>query len=119
MTSPLVGALFSEIKSTLKVDFVEASSKLDTLETAANNIENLLEKMFTNDDRIAVYVFCIVVLIVCALTLYKVHWFETVVLTKLEEFSRHNRSLTSERESLSPPSSLNYSATQERVVPRP
>ena len=61
------------MKSTHKVDFVEASSKLDTIETAANNFENVLEKMFTNDDRIAVYIFCTVVLLICALSLVIVH----------------------------------------------
>ena len=35
VTSSLIGALFSEIQSTLKVDFVEAASKLDTIKTAA------------------------------------------------------------------------------------
>ena len=69
VTSSLIGALFSEIKSTLKVDFVEAASKLDTIKTAADNVESTLEKMFTDDDHIAVYIFCSVVLIICLITL--------------------------------------------------
>ena len=65
----LIGALFSEVKSTLKVDFVEASSKLDTIETAANNVENVLKKMFTDYDRIPVNIFWTFVLILCVLTI--------------------------------------------------
>ena len=102
MTSSLIGALFSQ-----------------KIETAAINVKSTLEKMFTDDDCIAVYIFCTVVLILFALTMYKVQQFETVAFTKLEDISSHSRSITSERESLSPPSSMNYSATPERVVPRP
>ena len=87
MTSSLIGALFSKIKSILQVNFIKATSKLDTIETAASNVESTLEKMFTDDDCIAVYIFCTVVLIICALTLAKVHQFETAVLSKVEEFS--------------------------------
>ena len=116
MTLSLIGALFSEVKSNLKVDLVQASSRLKTLEDAAKRVESVLTKMFTDNDRYAVYMFCAVVLILCFLILIKVYQFERVAFSKLDEYS--NRSYTSDREVLNPPTAINFSSTKERVVPR-
>ena len=99
------------------MDFVNASSKLDDIVTSAENVQTILQDMFTDNDRVAVNILGAVVLTVCALTLYKVHRLETEVLKRLQEFNRHNKSLSTERDSLSPPS-MNYSVQQERVVPK-
>ena len=79
----------------MKVDFVEAADKLDTIKTAADNVESTLENMFTDDDCIAIRLYCIVVLIICSITLVRVYRFETALLSKVEEFSKHVRSITS------------------------
>ena len=73
--------------------------------------------MFMDDDRIAVYLSCTVVLIICSITLIRVYRFETALLSKVEEFSKHVRSITSERDFVPPPPAMSYDATQARVAP--
>ena len=73
----------------MKVDFVEGTDKLDTIKTAVGNVEHTLEKMFMDDDHIAVYIFCAVVLIICSNTLVRVYLFEAALLCKLEEISKN------------------------------
>ena len=104
------------MKTNLKVCLVESSSKLESLEDAAKHIESVLAKMFTDNDQYAVYMFCAVILILCFLIFIKLYQLERVAFTKLDEYS--NRSYTSDREVLNPPSAMNFSATQKQVVPR-
>ena len=56
VTSSLIGALFREIKSTLMVDFVNASSKLDDIVTMANcestvHLGRITVRFFKEDER--------------------------------------------------------------------
>ena len=116
VTLSLLGALFSDAKSSIKVDLAGVSARLKSLEDAAGHVELVLSKMFADDDHYAVYMFCAVVLIICCVILIKFCQFERNAFTRLDEYT--NKSYTSaDREALNPPSAMNFSTTQERVVP--
>ena len=107
-TLSLLGALFIDAKSDLQGCLVEASSKLENLEEAEKNVENVLTKMFTDDDSYAVYLFCAIVLVLCFFIFIKLYRFDRIDFTKLDEYS--NWSYTSDRKVLNPPPAMNFSA---------
>ena len=85
---------------------MEAANKLDTIKTAADNVKCTLEKMFMDDDHIAVYIFCAVVLIICSITLVRVYRFEAALLCKVEEISKNVRSRQISEKEFVPPYEL-------------
>ena len=72
VTLSLLGALFSDAKSSIKIDLAGVFARLKSLEDAAGHVELVLRKMFADDDRYAVYMFCAVVLILCCVILMSV-----------------------------------------------
>ena len=87
VTSSLLGALFNEMKELIGKDINVTTEKLDKMMITAQNALDTLHDIFTDNDRVIMYVLMGVVILVSVSTLYMVYKLKKLVDKKVSQMS--------------------------------